>query len=201
MKLVFPLVLLCLTLTAAAPAGQEPPRKPAENDAAQKYFGDTPLVDQDGRTLRFYSDLIKGKVIVINTFCSACTSTTPRLMENMRKIRAAMAADRGRNVLLLSITVDPLTDTPARLKEYAARFQTGPGWHIVTGSKEGVETVLAKIGQRTDAREAHSTVVIVGNSLTGLWKKADGLATAEDLIKVVDSVVQDKGGLVQRPVQ
>jgi protein SCO1/2 len=87
--------------------------------------------------------------------------------------------------------VDPTTDTPPRLKEYAERFHAKPGWYFLTGKKENIDLALYKIGQYVDAKDDHSTIIIVGNERTGLWKKTLGLAKAEDLIKLVKDVVDD----------
>lgn len=94
---------------------------------------------------------------------------------------------------LVSISVDPVHDTPARLKEYAARFHAKPGWYFLTGSKENVETALRKFGQWVDQPADHQTLFLIGNERTGLWKKAFALSPTDQLFPVVDSVVDDKG--------
>jgi protein SCO1 len=160
--------------------------------AAQKYFTDLPLVNQNGDNLRFYSDLIKGKTVVINVFFTNCHGACPPMILNMQKIQDYLGDKLGKEVLLISMTVDPMIDTPAQLKEYAKKFKAKPGWHFVTGKKENVELALAKLGQAVKTREAHTNIFIIGNELTGLWKKAMGLAKPEELIKIVASVVEDK---------
>jgi protein SCO1/2 len=96
-------------------------------------------------------------------------------------------------VRLISITVDPVNDTPAKLKEYANRFHAKPGWHLLTGSKENVEAALRKLGQWTEEPANHQNLFLIGNDRTGLWKKAFALAKPEEVLPVVDSVVNDKG--------
>jgi protein SCO1/2 len=216
MKRVFSIAVICLAsaLTAfAQTAGRPaPPPAPAEvanphaghhmGDAAkqepptpaQKYFSDVELLDQDGRKVRFYSDVLKGKTVVVNAFFTTCTSVCPPMNRNMQKIQEALGERAGRDVFLVSISVDPETDTPARLKEYAAKFHAGPGWTFLTGKKENVDWALYKIGQYVEAKDDHTTVIIIGNEATGLWKKAFGIAKADALLQVVNSVANDKGG-------
>lgn len=176
---------------------QDPPqahdhRAPSqENAAARKYFSDVVLLNQNGEQMRFYSDLLKGKVVVINSFFTTCVSVCPPMNRTMEKIQAAFAERVGKDIFLISISVDPTTDTPPRLKEYAERFHAKPGWYFLTGKKENVDLALYKIGQYVEAKDDHSTVIIIGNERTGLWKKALGLAKAEDLIKLVKEVVDD----------
>jgi protein SCO1/2 len=149
-------------------------------------------VDQDGRHLRFYTDLLQGKVVVINSFFSSCTDSCPAMSGTLARIQDWLGERLGKDAYIVSISVDPDTDTPPVLKEYAQRFKARPGWSFLTGKRQDVETVLHKIGQYVDAREDHLNVFIIGNERTGLWKKAFGLARPGDIIKVVDSVLSDK---------
>jgi len=176
------LAALCL---AAGAAAQETP--------GHKYFGDVKLIDQDGREVRFYSDLLQGKTVIINAMFTTCTGACPIMTGTMEKIQAHLGDRVGKDVRLLSISVDPVNDTPARMKEYAARFHARPGWYLLTGSKENVEAVLRKLGQWVDEPSDHQTLFLVGNDRTGLWKKAFALAPADQVLPVIDSVVDDGG--------
>jgi protein SCO1/2 len=93
---------------------------------------------------------------------------------------------------MISITVDPETDTPPKLKEYAQRFHAKPGWFFVGGNKENTELALRKLGQYVHDKGDHNTLLIIGNLRTGLWKKALAMARPAELIPVVESVVNDK---------
>jgi protein SCO1 len=176
---------------AVAPAKEANSNPSQENAAARKYFSDVVLLNQNGEEMRFYSDLLKGKVVVINSFFTSCVSVCPLMNSAMEKIQAAFAERVGKDIFLISISVDPATDTPPRLKEYAERFHAKPGWYFLTGKKENVDLALYKIGQYVEAKDDHSTIIIIGNERTGLWKKTLGLAKAEDLIKLVKEVVND----------
>src|SRR5581483_275092 len=93
---------------------------------------------------------------------------------------------------MISISVDPLNDTPDKLRAYAARFHVRKGWYFLTGPKEKMDFALRRLGQPLDAKENHTNIFVIGNETTGLWKKAFGLASAEDLIRIVQSVLDDK---------
>ncbi|HWS56292.1 MAG TPA: SCO family protein [Pyrinomonadaceae bacterium] len=204
-------ITLGLSAAAAAQAPQQPAPKPADPHAghdmsqhagqpqekksvAANYFSDVELLDQDGRKVRFYTDVLKGKTVVVNAFFTTCTSVCPPMNRNMEKIQDALGDRLGRDVFLVSISVDPATDTPARLKEYAAKFHAKPGWMFLTGKKENVDWALYKLGQYVETKDDHKTVIIVGNEPTGLWKKALGMARAEELIRIVQETAADKGG-------
>ncbi|HEX7957237.1 MAG TPA: SCO family protein [Pyrinomonadaceae bacterium] len=212
MKKTLCAIALCLGASAAAaaqtPARPTPPPAPAEvkdphaghqhgaeqaQSPAAKYFTDVELIDQDGRKLRFYSDVLKGKTVIVNAFFTTCTSVCPPMNRNMEKIQNALGDRVGKDVFLVSISVDPATDTPPRLKEYSQKFHAKPGWMFLTGKKENVDWALYKVGQYVEEKQDHMTVIIVGNEATGLWKKMLGMGKAEELVKIVESVADDKG--------
>lgn len=163
-----------------------------ERSPAERYFSDVELLNQDGEKVRFYSDVLKDKVVVINTFFTACTSICPPLNRNFQKIQDALGERLGKDVFLISISVDPETDTPTRLKEYGRRFHARPGWMFLTGKKENIDWALYKLGQYAETRDDHTSILIIGNEPKGLWKKAMGLAKAEELIRIVEDVINDR---------
>jgi protein SCO1/2 len=171
---------------------QEPLLVPHAPSPAEKYFSDVELINQDGQKMHFYSDVLKDKVVIVNTFFTNCTSVCPPLNRNMEKIQEALGDRLGKQAFLVSISVDPETDTPLRLKEYARRFHARPGWIFLTGKKENVDWALYKLGQYIEKKEEHSTIIIIGNEPKGLWKKALGMAKPEELMEIVEDVLNDK---------
>jgi protein SCO1/2 len=164
-----------------------------DDSPARSYFTDVVLHDQDGRELRLYSDLIKGKTVIIIPFFTSCTGVCPVMNRALQRIQAHLGQSLGTEANMLSISVDPANDTVERLKGYASRFGAKPGWYFLSGKKENVEFALRKLGQYVQAREDHSNIMLVGNDKTGLWKKAFSLAKIEDLVQIVESVLRDKG--------
>ena len=177
--------LLCLLLCLAAF-----PLSAADGSA--KYFADLKLVDQDGNTVDLYS-LMKGRTIVMHSFFATCTASCPILTKTVAAVQERFGERLGKDLVLVSITVDPANDTPAKLKAYARTMNARPGWYFLTGTREQVNAALQKIGQYSESRDGHTNVMIVGNEKTGLWKKAFGLAKTADILAVVDSVVNDDG--------
>jgi protein SCO1/2 len=194
MKPILYSTLLVLVLAGAASAQQ--PATPATSgteNAAAKYFTDVELVNQNGEKMRFYSDLLQGKTVIIDSFFATCQGSCLPMTRNLEKVQDALGDRLGKDARIISISVDPTLDTPAELKAFAKKFHARPGWYFLTGSKENVEFVLKKLGQFVEDKNDHYNVFIVGNERTGLWKKAFGLAKAEEIVKVVDSVIDDKG--------
>lgn len=157
--------------------------------AGRNYFTDVELINQNGETMRLYSDLIAGKTVVIDTFYSTCVGICPIMGGTFKRIQSTFGDRLGRDVILISMSVDPEHDTPARLRAYARSMGAKKGWYFITGKRENVETALGKLGLRAAAKEEHTAVMIIGNEPKGMWKKAFGLAKSEDVVKLVEEVV------------
>jgi cytochrome oxidase Cu insertion factor (SCO1/SenC/PrrC family) len=99
------------TAAPRAPGSVQSAPPNAAQTAAQKYFTDVELVDQDGRRVRLYSDLLKGKTVVINAFFATCKGVCPPMSGNLRHVQQAFRERVGKDLYIISITVDPETDT------------------------------------------------------------------------------------------
>jgi len=182
---------------STATAQTKPPVAPqsaqTDGSATQKYFSDVELLNQDGAKVRFYSDLLKGRTVVINAFFTTCTGVCPAMSATLARIQKELGDRVGKEVFFISISVDPVTDTPERLKAYAEKFHAKPGWSFITGKKENVDWALYKLGQFVENKNDHTSIMIIGNEATGLWKKAYALSPAAELIKIIEGVATDKG--------
>ncbi len=148
---------------AAAPKGSE---------RARAYFGDHPLTDQDGQTHRFYSDLLQGRVVLINVIFTHCPSACPMMTERLKLVRKHVGDDFGRDVYFLSLSVDPTRDTPEALKRFAERHNVdSPGWRFLVSDPQTLKTLLSRLGQWTDSPEDHTTLLIAGNAAKSHWTK------------------------------
>jgi cytochrome oxidase Cu insertion factor (SCO1/SenC/PrrC family) len=143
---------------------------------------DAPVVDQNGRQLNFYHDLIKGKIVAINFVFTTCTTICPPLTATFRRVQQDAAA-RGLAVQLISISVDPTTDTSERLHDYAAKFKAEPGWTFVTGDKAKIDSVLQALGAAVSNKNDHTPMILIGNDESDYWTRAYGLTSP---VKIVD---------------
>jgi protein SCO1/2 len=159
---------------------------------AERYFGDVLLTNQDGKPLRLYTDILKGNVVIINSFYSTCSSVCRVTIPVFKQLQDGLGERVGKDVRLVSITVDPQNDTPEVLRRYAAGVGAKPGWDFLTGDKQTVDQVLYKLGLYTNAKEDHSNVFIIGNEPTGLWKKVLGIAPPYEIRRSVESVLDDR---------
>lgn len=185
-----------LPVLATTPSTISGPRQDlstsASRSAAENYFGNIELIAHDGRNVKLFQDLIQGKTVVISAFFSRCQGVCPPLNAKLAEMRRALGARVGKDVLFASISVDPEFDTPQRLRDYATRMQVGDGWMMLSGDPSKVRSALHKLGFSTEAKEAHSPLIVIGKESTGLWKKAHGFAPTAELMAVLRSVLDDE---------
>lgn len=153
---------------------------------------DVEVLDQEDHALHFYSDMIKGKTVAINFIFTNCTTICPPLAATFARVQKEMGEKVGKDVHFISISVDPVTDTPERLKAWGAKFKAGAGWTFVTGNKPEIDQLLNALGASVSRREDHSPTVIVGNDLKGVWTRTYGLAQVSQLVGLIESVIEGK---------
>jgi len=142
------------------------------------------VLDQNGKQLNFYSDLIKGKTVAINFVFTTCTAICPSLTATFRRVQQDAAA-RGVDVKLISVSVDPTTDTPERLNDYAAKFKAGPNWTFVTGDKARIDSVLSGLGAAVSNKNDHTPMILIGNDSSDYWTRAYGLTSPTKIVDIL----------------
>ncbi|MDX6692606.1 MAG: hypothetical protein QOF02_209 [Blastocatellia bacterium] len=155
------------------------------SEAAASYFPNLELLTQDNKPVRFYNDLLKGKVVLINFLFTTCQGVCSPMTANLVKVQNYLGERVGREVVMISISVDPLTDTPAALKKYSDSFKTQPGWYFLTGDKKNVDWVLYKLGGYVEDKQQHSSVLIIGNETTGEWIKVPAMSNPTEIANAV----------------
>jgi len=153
---------------------------------------DVEVLDQEGNVLHFYTDLVKGKTVAINFIFTNCTTICPPLAATFARVQKEMGEKVGKDIHFISISVDPLTDTPERLKAWGAKFKAGAGWTFVTGNKQEMDKLLSALGASVSRREDHTPSVIIGNDLKDLWTRTYGLARIPQMVALIENVIEGK---------
>lgn len=153
------------------------------------------LTTHKGRSVRFYDDLVKGKVVAINfmfTTCQlACPLTTPRLVE----VQKTLGERAGRDVTFLSISLDPGHDTPEVLRRYAEAFGAGPGWYFLTGKRHDIERLRRALGvydvdPLVDAdRTQHAGLIVLGNEPRARWNAIASLSKPVRIRQAIERTI------------
>jgi protein SCO1/2 len=154
-------------LCAAAPSGAATPW-------GADYFPNVPVTTQDGKTLRFYDDLLKGKSVAILLFYTSCQDVCPLETANLVKVQKLLGAHMGRDIFFYSIAIDPW-DTPKENKAYAQKFGVGPGWLFLSGKEADIQLIARKLGlsRTSDAlnKDGHSASLMLGKVPDGMWMR------------------------------
>jgi protein SCO1 len=149
------------------------------------YIPNARVVTQDGKTLQFYDDLVDGKVFVISFLYTTCADICPLSMSRLAELQEKLGDSMGRDIFFYSISIDPETDTPARLKDYADTFKAGPGWLFLTGTREDIDAIRFKLGERSKTLTDHRNEIILGNGKTGEWARNNVLGDLDGLAATV----------------
>jgi protein SCO1/2 len=144
------------------------------------------MLDQDARPLRFYDDLIKGRIVVISFMYTSCNSICPLAIARLAEVQERLRAAAGRDYHFISISIDPIPDTPERLKEHAKVFGVGPGWTFVTGEPANVDLIRWKLGERSGAAiTLHKNEVLIYNDVTGEWNRDSAFSDIDQLARTI----------------
>ena len=165
-------VLAACWLGLAAPA-QAKETGPSAEARARDYFTNLEVISQDGKRMRFYDDVLSGKVVVLNFIFTNCQGACPMMTRNLSLVRDMLGEGAlGRDIHFVSISLDPLRDTPAAMKAFAETHDADqPGWLFITGQPENLEHIVSVLGQHTDDLEVHSTLLLAANVRTAHWTK------------------------------
>ena len=201
---VFTLLVMCLALVCQA-GGQTARRASVSNasgltsngklieiDKTRILLPDAKMFNQQGKQVRFYTDLIKDKIVLLSFIYTSCTNVCLMQGENLARVQAQLGARLGKDVFLISVSMDPQTDTPQKLKYWGRAFGARPGWTLVSSNlAEMNEMLKAFTGNSPGQKEMHASAVFIGNDRTGVWLTADGQAEAGELIKLLEHIRSD----------
>ena len=161
--------------TRSPDVAAKPLRQAARNRWGANYFPNVSLTTQDGKTVRLYDDLLKGKSVAMNVIYTSCIDACPLETANLVQLQRILGDRVGKDIFFYSLSIDPARDTPEALKAYSEKYGVGPGWLFLTGKLEDIKVVVKKLGLTRsidlNSRDGHSPFLVVGNEPTGQWTK------------------------------
>src|SRR6185503_6319473 len=184
------LVLVCLgtsfTLAAQTSSTQQPVQHPgshvkaAATEVAPKprpvlVIPDVQVLDQNGQKRNFYTDLVKDKVVVINFVFTSCKTFCPMLGAKFSKLQTLLGDRLGKDVFLISISTDPETDSPEKLKAWGQQFKAKAGWTLITGEKDEVAELLRVLTGDGLNKDLHAPLLTIINDVKKTHRRAYGL--------------------------
>ena len=172
-------ILIILALLALLPAGSGQAAGPS---AVRVKLHDLDLHDQGGRRVRFTSDVLSDRLVAIAFTYTTCTTICPVLDSIMVNLQRRLGDRLGREVQLITLSIDPVNDTPARLQVHAGKLKARPGWTFLTGRKEKVDRVLAGLDMYSADIRNHQPSIIIGDGRRGVWRRYYGFPSADTLL-------------------
>lgn len=159
----------------AIAADEAAAKVPASTEASldeknRRYFTDLKVTTHEGEELRFYTDILKDKKVVISFFYTNCPTAQPPLM-TFFQLQKKLGDRLGQDTVLLTISVDPENDTPEVIKEYARKFNPRKGWLFLTGNERNMGVINRRLGNTLLLPEGHLRLFLLGNLKTGHWMR------------------------------
>jgi len=184
------ITVLVLATVAFAAVAQTPQKRSGAVtiDKVQIEIPDLLVVDQDGVKRRFYSDLIKDKVVIVSFFYTSCPSMCPVMIDRLGKLQTNLGDRLGKDVFIVTVTRDPETDTPSRLKSWGKNIHMKSGWTMITGDVKIIGKIVRDFTGDRLGPDTHNTIYFIGNDKTGTWSDLSGYASATDLREQIDAL-------------
>jgi protein SCO1/2 len=159
------------------------------------YFPNVPLITQDGKTVHFYDDLLKGKLVAIDMIYTHCVDSCPLETARLAQVQKTLGDRVGKDIFFYSITLDPKRDTPEVLKAYAEKYHAGPGWLFLTGKPADIDLLSRKLGLYSDPnasnRDGHTPTLLLGNEPAGQWMNNSALDDPAFLASMIGQFMDD----------
>jgi len=173
------LLLLCSLLlpadsglAAASGSAAKKTMSPGDIERARSYFTDTEMTTHEGKKVRFYSDTLDNRTVVVNIMYTNCEGACPMLTQKLSIVSRELGDLFGNQVHFVSVTNDAERDTPEALAEFARKQKVNlDGWTFLTGPKADIDGVIKKIGLYSPQFQQHTAMFLIGNTRTGHWQK------------------------------
>ena len=180
------------SIAFALPASASTENQPAPDRTPRAgYFPNFALRTHENRVVRFYDDLIKGKIVIINMMYAQCEGICPAMTSNLVHVQAVLADRIGRDIFMYSLTLQPEIDTPSALRDYAQMHGAGPGWLFLTGRRREMEVLRRKLGffdpdpAVDQDRSQHLGFVRFGNEALDRWAACPALSNPEQIVRSI----------------
>ena len=196
------LIVLALGLPMLSQSGyaQDDPAGAAADDAASEekarnFFTDLEVVDQNGKRLRFYSDVLKDRVVLINFIFTNCPGACPLMTQKLIQTRKLLVDSVKDDIWFVSISIDPDRDTPEAMKDFARKQGVDESrWNFLTGNTDNLNYIVKKLGQYSPDIEAHSTLMLGGNTKTRHWTRVMPMAQPPGIAEQMRALAEEGKG-------
>ena len=149
---------------------------------------DLELLTQDGKRVKFKSDVIGDKLVAMTFIYTFCTTVCPVYNAIFTQLQDLLGERQGREVILISLSIDPARDIPRRMKKEAKKFRAKPGWFYLTGKQQNVVQVLKGLDAYFADFESHPPMALIGDARMGTWRRFNGFPMPKQLLAMIDEL-------------
>lgn len=158
-------------------------------------FPNLPVLTHEGKSVRFYDDLVRGRTVVFNMMYTVCTGVCPISTANLLQVQQALGPRLGRDVFMYSMTLQPQFDDARALRGYMQRYGIQPGWTYLTGKLADMDLLRRELGfvdsdpvADSDLR-THTGMVRAGNDALNRWLMVPAFSSADRIVGAVQRLV------------
>lgn len=178
-------MIICLVIAGLMLIPADVHTQPVKANVVKVNPPDLTLLDQDGKKMRFKSEIIGDRIVAITFTYTTCTTICPVLDGIFIQLQDMLGKRLGKDIRLITMSIDPTTDIPPRMKQYAKRLNAKPGWLFLTGRKPDVDTVLKALDMYSADILNHPPTVFVVDGQKGTWKRMYGFPSPEQIMAVM----------------
>lgn len=165
--------------------------RPVRSESVQYAVPSVTLVRDDGKVVSLPQEMNDGRPVLLNFIFTSCGSTCPLMSQVFAQFQRKLGPD-ARQVHLMSISIDPEEDTPARLVEYARQFGAGPQWQYYTGTLEASRVAQRAFDVYRGDKMSHAAVTLMRAAPDQPWRRIDGLVTPDELLREYRQLLASK---------
>lgn len=167
---------------------ETPQKQPLASSLNIRLF-DVELLDQNGTQVKFVSDIVGDRIVAINFIYTDCKTACPVVSAIFAKLQNQLGGKLQQDVRMVSISINPTTDTPESIKTYATHFNARPEWVWLTGEKKPVDDLLKGLGVYSANYSDHTPVILIGDPVSDVWTRFDGFTSPETLAAKIDELL------------
>jgi protein SCO1/2 len=186
-----PFVLPVLTAAQSVGTGSKFKVIPSRERIRDRYFPNLSLTTHEGRTVRFYDDLVKDKIVVFNMFYAKCEGICSPVTRNLVRVQKLLADRMGKDIFIYSFSLKPKDDTVPAMMHYAQMHKVKPGWLFLTGQPDDMELLRRKLGFVDPDPEVdkdlsnHIGVIKFGNEPLERWGGCPGMKSPDSIVEAI----------------
>ena len=157
----------------------------------ERHFPNVELTTHEGKKVRFYDDLVKDKIVVINFFYAECIGICPGITANLKRVQELLGDRVGRDIFMYTITLRPEKDKVAALDHYVKMHRIKPGWTFLTGKPDEIDMLRRKLGfsdtnpELDKNQNNHIGMVRYGNEPRQWWAMCPGKAKPKWIVESI----------------